>query len=92
MLDVGWICELGPWLFLQTPDLSNLHNSYEQDQARHVLCFCFEVWSLINGYLFPFETTTHLIYIMISSFCNMYFAHMKHLLKGKDEYTETKHT
>ena len=34
MLDVGWICELGPWLFLQTPDLSNLHNSYEQDQVQ----------------------------------------------------------
>ena len=37
MLDVGWICELGPWLFLRTPDLSNLNNSYDFFQLERCI-------------------------------------------------------
>ena len=50
MLDEGWICELYSWLFLHTPDLSNLNNSCGFSPYESCICVFLKVVFLTSPF------------------------------------------
>ena len=74
MLDVGWICELCSWLFLHTPDLSNLNNYLWFSSYQSCICVFLE------------SCISYLFFVWICELCSWLFLHTPDLSNLNNSY------